>query len=354
MKAFSNVLCNTVRLILGIVFYFSAFLKGLELSATTLKITEYVNLIGISIPVYLAEITAISLILIEMTIGIAFLLNLYTTYVKWIALILGVSFLIVTSYMYYEESMDDCGCFGSQIVLNPLFSLIKNIILFILLIFLIIYKTYLKPHRKLTQNVVYICIAYILSFCLIMLLYPTIYDNSEYKVGYNITNFSNLYFTKPTITKDGIRNESYINPTEQFGNDTMIINIVEDIDPKKMETLALYYDRINRHHHTTRIKPILITSSSISKIIPYISEYNIFNLDNQTLKELLRTGFGILVINKGIIIGKLEINSLSPLLLPDSISEITRHSSPIISYIIISSMLFTLMAIIVSYYKRLI
>lgn len=137
-KIFKDIL----RIFIGVVFILSAYTKFISPGIVEIILVEH----GIFPSREIAAIVVRILIGIEFSIGILFILNYE---LKRVAIPIAIIFLIAfTIYLFYSgyvlKDNQNCGCFGEVIPMSPLESIIKNVILVALVLFLI----KLNPNNK--------------------------------------------------------------------------------------------------------------------------------------------------------------------------------------------------------------
>jgi uncharacterized membrane protein YphA (DoxX/SURF4 family) len=121
------------RVVLGLTFIFSGFVKTVDPWGTALKISEYLNVYGaggyfdaIRFPL------AIALCAAELTLGLMLVSGVKTRLSSMLALLVMSGFLVVTFLSATVLPVEDCGCFGDALHLSAWASFGKNVVLWIL------------------------------------------------------------------------------------------------------------------------------------------------------------------------------------------------------------------------------
>ncbi len=122
-------LARFCRLILGLVFLFSGFVKLLSPVGTSLIIKEYLAAFHLSALSSLSVAAAVVLSLTEFLTGIAMLLRLRLRIFSPVALVLTGVFTLLTLYLAIFNPIDDCGCFGEVVHLSNWQTFFKNLVL---------------------------------------------------------------------------------------------------------------------------------------------------------------------------------------------------------------------------------
>ncbi len=122
-------LARFCRLILGLVFLFSGFVKLLSPVGTSLIIKEYLAAFHLGFLSGASVAAAVVLSLAEFLTGVAMLLRLRLRIFSWVALVLTGAFTLLTLYLAIFNPIDDCGCFGEVVHLSNWQTFFKNLVL---------------------------------------------------------------------------------------------------------------------------------------------------------------------------------------------------------------------------------
>jgi len=133
MKALRNV----SRIIVGIVFVFSGFVKGIDPLGSTYKFLDYFEAFGMPFMEPLAFPLAILLSALEFGLGICLLVKVRMQISAWITLIFMAFFTVLTFILAIYNPVSDCGCFGDAIIMTNWETFWKNVVLsiFVLVVF---------------------------------------------------------------------------------------------------------------------------------------------------------------------------------------------------------------------------
>jgi uncharacterized membrane protein YphA (DoxX/SURF4 family) len=130
MKIFRNV----SRILIGIVFIFSGFVKGVDPLGWNYRLEDYFQVFGIPWAVPFALYLSVFLCTLEFVIGISMLLNLWIKGFSWLLLAMMIFFIALTLFDLITNLVPDCGCFGDAIKLTNLQTFLKNVILMVFVI----------------------------------------------------------------------------------------------------------------------------------------------------------------------------------------------------------------------------
>jgi uncharacterized membrane protein YphA (DoxX/SURF4 family) len=124
-----NLLRNTFRILIGIVFIFSGFVKGIDPMGTVFRMNDYFTVFGTTWAIPFSLWLTIFLCVLEFSIGVSLLFNWWVRKTAWILLPMMIFFTILTFFDALYNLVPDCGCFGEAIKLTNVQTFIKNLVL---------------------------------------------------------------------------------------------------------------------------------------------------------------------------------------------------------------------------------
>ena len=197
-----NAIQSLIRIILGCTFLLSATLKLISIENFEL----YVYSFGFFSFVLVSFLTRI-LILCEFLIGIALIFKIFYKQTWWaaITMLCGLSLFLV--YAAAFRGNENCHCFGDVIELNPLPSILKNILLIGLLLLVKQQKELHHPIKPYVITISILCTLFI-AFLGVPphVLYSKIFKDTDER--FNPTAFTNAMSSAPYSTiVDSTRNE---------------------------------------------------------------------------------------------------------------------------------------------------
>jgi uncharacterized membrane protein YphA (DoxX/SURF4 family) len=125
MKTFRNI----SRILLGMVFVFSGFVKGVDPLGTAFRMEDYFSSFDLAWAFPSAIYLSIFLCTLEFIVGVSLLFNLWIRKTAWLLLLMMVYFTILTFFDALYNLVPDCGCFGDAVKLTNTQTFLKNIIL---------------------------------------------------------------------------------------------------------------------------------------------------------------------------------------------------------------------------------
>jgi hypothetical protein len=132
------------RLLVGAVFIFSGFVKGVDPLGTAFKIQDYLAVYGMEWLMPLSLGLSIFLCMLEFALGVFLILNVKPLKTIWLLLLMMSFFTLLTLYDAIYEPVSDCGCFGDAIVLTNWETFYKNMVLMIPTLILFVQRKKLK------------------------------------------------------------------------------------------------------------------------------------------------------------------------------------------------------------------
>ncbi|MEP7264651.1 MAG: BT_3928 family protein [Bacteroidota bacterium] len=125
------------RFLVGVLFIISGLIKANDAVGFSYKLDEYFTVFNTQWMIPASIPMAMLICILEVGLGVALLVGFRMVLVSWLLLLLIVFFTFLTFYSAYFDVVKDCGCFGDALHLKPWESFGKDIALlfFILIIF---------------------------------------------------------------------------------------------------------------------------------------------------------------------------------------------------------------------------
>lgn len=358
-----NHILLIARIIFGLVFLFSGFVKAVDPLGTAYKISDYLEAFSLTPLDFLAFPSALILIATEFTIGFNILFNVHLKATTLIASIFMLIMTPVTLYLALANPISDCGCFGDAIVMTNWQTFYKNVVLCIILIIIAILKDNTRPWLSNWGAWIVTLLPILISFGISIYCYNLlpILDFRPYKKGNNIIEGMSIpedapldkYETTFFYEKNGVekaftldnypaedstwtfvRQESklieqgYVPPIHDFSIVTEDGDITDIILEDAGYTLLVISHKVEKAS-TKNIKcikstianakkaganVIWLTSSYTDEIDNFRTKYGINDTfgatDDITLKTIVRSNPGLVLIKDANIIEKWHHNSL--------------------------------------------
>ena len=367
------------RIVIGAVFIFSGFVKGIDLAGSAIKFEDYFVAFGIDFLIPVSLPLAIFLVSTEFIIGISLLFGFRTYWGAWGVLIFMSAFTPLTLILALFNPISDCGCFGDAIVLTNWQTFWKNLVLMIMVLVIFYHRKKYKPVYPAITDWSILVIIFVLftGFSLYNYRHLPMIDFRPYNTGTNIPEKMYIpanapvdeYETILTYEKNEIRKEfdlenypwqdstwsfveqksilikeGYKPPIHDFtiftpdgtGITDLILSdegysfILVSADLAKADKEALQkLDTLFLYCNQTGIKFYSLSSSIYSEIeqIKTLQQLSLdfYITDETTLKTIIRSNPGLLLLKEGVILAKWHYNDLP---------EIEELRQPVLSMVI--------------------
>lgn len=183
-----KILVTISRWLVGLLFIFSGLIKANDPLGFSYKLEEYFAVFGMDWLTPAALGIAIFICIIEVVLGFTTILGIWMNLTAWLLLLMIIFFTFLTFYSAYFNKVTDCGCFGDAIKLTPWESFTKDIILLVFITIIFIYRKRVKSPFNAKWNML------IAGFITLLVVFFTFYslwhlpvkDFRPYKVGNNI------------------------------------------------------------------------------------------------------------------------------------------------------------------------
>lgn len=174
-----------VRILVGALFVFSGFTKGVDPWGTIYKFKEYFGVWGYEIWDGLNLAGVFALCLAEFLIGFFLLFGCFRRATPILALLVMAFMLPLTLWLAIANPISDCGCFGDALKLSNWATFIKNIVLTLGAVWLVVFNikapALIKPYLQWIAAIA--AGAYILTVSSVGYVYQPLIDFRQYKIG---------------------------------------------------------------------------------------------------------------------------------------------------------------------------
>ena len=308
-----NFIVQIVRVFVSVLFIFSGFVKLVDPIGSQYKFEEYFSagVLNIEFLIPYALTFSIVLIVAEIVLGIALLVGWKTKFTLASLKVMIVFFLFLTWYSAYYNKVTDCGCFGDAIPLTPWQSFGKDVLLTILIFFLGRYKRFINPIFSRLRPGVVVFYATVLSGAIIYYVLHNLplIDFRAYKIGTNIEEGMQY--------KDDGKlppiHDLFLEDTQQdlapviLKKEKVMLIIAYDLNKAQLKG----FEKIKVSADNAKAKGYTVygVSASFSDIIEltknkYNLNFEFLFCDETTLKTMIRSNPGVMILNNGTIVDK--------------------------------------------------
>lgn len=359
-----TILVNVCRFLLGATFVFSGFVKAVDPIGTQYKIQDYLGAISLEgvFPDWVTLTTSVLLSALEFSLGVFILLAMRRRLVSKIIVVFMAVMTLITLWLALFNPVKDCGCFGDAIHLTNFQTLMKNIVL--LAASLVVAWQPLRMIRFLSRSTQWIAANYTILFVLLLsahcLYHLPLLDFRPYHIGMNIKKGMEIpkgapqsqFETTFILQKNGVKKEftldnypdsswqfvdsktvqtkeGYVPPIHDFsiqkpdGDDItdsvlsargyvflLISPHLEQADDSNFGDI----DQLYEYCQEQKIPFYCLTASGEKDIKHWEditgAEYPFCFTDETTLKTIIRSNPGLLLLKNGTIIRKWSHNDL--------------------------------------------
>jgi uncharacterized membrane protein YphA (DoxX/SURF4 family) len=183
-----RVLTQISRILVGVLFIISGFIKANDTIGFSYKLVEYFEVFHTPLFIDHAVPLAMLICIFEIMVGVVLLIGAYSKLNAWLLLLMIVFFTWLTGYSAVTGKVTDCGCFGDAIKLKPVESFIKDLVLMVFIIIIFIGHKHIKPLVNATIQSIGISVALLVTtaFTLYTYMFLPRVDFLPYKVGNDI------------------------------------------------------------------------------------------------------------------------------------------------------------------------
>ena len=356
---------NICRFSLALVFILSGFVKAVDPIGTQYKIQDYLVALGWSevFPDFLPFLIAVLLGVVEFCLGVYLFFGIRRIITPR-ALVLIMSFMTpLTLWLAIDEPISDCGCFGDAIVLSNWQTFWKNVLLLVASITVLKWRKRIFPlvTTRLDWSIGLYGFLFVLGVTCYCYYKLPIFDFRPYYIGADIRKgmeipegkHPTVYETRFIMQKDGevkefgldeypdstwtfvdtrlvVKEKGYEPPIHDFsiirqedGEDItdmvlddenytllLVAHQMELADDSSIDLINELYDYSLKYGYSF----YCLTSSSDEDILRWQNstgaEYPFCLMDNTTLRTMVRSNPGVILLQKGKVLNKWGVNEI--------------------------------------------
>ncbi|WP_127024313.1 BT_3928 family protein [Flagellimonas beolgyonensis] len=354
------------RIIVGVLFIISGLIKLNDPLGFSFKLEEYFSPGVLDLPFLVPMALGISIfvVIVEVLLGVMLLMGFKPKLTVWSLLAMIVFFTFLTFYSAYFNKVTDCGCFGDAVKLTPWESFTKDVILLVFILVLFYGRKYITPLFKDKLNWIIGGIALVACgwFAYHVLNHLPSVDFRPYKIGANIEEGMSVPEGAPqpvyeyawrfkvngadqiVVTNgdypsvDGefvdvettLLQEGYEPPIHDFTIEQEGQDYAADLLEEDKLVMVIAYDLTKSHHNAFagvaemakkamakgyRVIGMSASSNQMANELKkqYGLDFEFYFTDETTLKTIVRSNPGILVLQRGTIQQKVHYNDIDKL-----------------------------------------
>ena len=357
---------NACRILLAVTFIFSGLVKLVDPHGTQYKIEDYLQAFGMDgwVPSFMPLWISVLMSVFEFCIGVYMFFGIRRRMTSWFYLLFLSVMTPLTLYLAMADPVSDCGCFGDAVELTNWQTFGKNVVLLMMAVIVFRYPRlmprFVSERNQWTISLYSIFFGLILSgFCL---YYLPVFDFRPYHIGANIPEGMQVpegaeepeYRTTFILEKNGTKKEftvedypedtawhfvdsktelvkeGYVPPVHDFSVTTwpegedetesiltdsgytflLVAPYLEQADDSNIDRINEIYDYCQEHGYSF----YCLTASGDEAIRRWQdlegADYPFGNTDGITLKTIVRSNPGLILLKGGTVYNKWSHNNL--------------------------------------------
>ena len=360
-----GILTTVCRFVLAVVFIFSGFVKAIDPLGTQYKIQDYIDAFGWAgvFPDFVPFLASALLGMLEFCLGVYLFFGIRRIIAPRAVVAIMAVMTPLTFWLALYNPVSDCGCFGDAVVLSNWETFWKNVVLLAMSVVVLKWRKRIFPLATVRFDwlIALYGFIYILSMTVYCYRELPVFDFRPYHVGADIRQGMEIpegeepteYETRFVLQKDGVEKEftldNYPDSTWTFVDSKTVVkkqgyeppihdfsmmnvedgeDITEQVLSDKNYTFLLVSHQLGLADDT-QIDLInelydysleygyafyCLTSSSDEDILKWKdntgAEYPFCLMDNITLKTMIRSNPGLILLKEGKVIRKWSVNNL--------------------------------------------
>ena len=357
-----GVITTVCRFVLAVVFIFSGFVKAIDPLGTQYKIQDYFDAFGWAgvFPDYIPFLASVLLGMLEFCLGVYLFFGIRRIIAPRAVVAVMAVMMPLTFWLALDNPVSDCGCFGDAVVLTNWETFGKNVVLLVMSLVVLKWRKRIFPLATTRFDWLIALYGFLYILCVTIYCYRhlPVFDFRPYYVGADIRSGMEIpegeeptvYETRFVLQKDGIEKEfaleDYPDSTWTFVDSKTIVkkkgyeppihdfsmmsyedgeDITEQVLTDEDYTFLLVahqlgqasdgkIDLINELYDYCLENDYAfycLTSSSDEDILKWQeytgAEYPFCLMDNITLKTMVRSNPGLVLLKGGVVINKWSV-----------------------------------------------
>jgi uncharacterized membrane protein YphA (DoxX/SURF4 family) len=242
-----RILRTFFRILVGLVFVYSGFVKGIDPLGTVYRMEDYFLAFNIPWFIPFSLYLTIFLCALEFLIGVSLLFNFWIRKMAWILLLMMIYFTILTFFDAVYNLVPDCGCFGEALKITNIQTFIKNVILMGFVVPIFIWRKKFKSLLPSWGDFTMLFISAVAFSALSIYCYRhlPIIDFMAWKVGNRVNRTETWPVTFHVTYKNKLTGEEkeFISPNYPWNDSVWLANWIfksqRVVDPNKNQGLVL-------------------------------------------------------------------------------------------------------------------
>ena len=357
-----GVITTVCRFVLAVVFIFSGFVKAIDPLGTQYKIQDYFDAFGWAgvFPDYIPFLASVLLGMLEFCLGVYLFFGIRRIIAPRAVVAVMAVMTPLTFWLALDNPVSDCGCFGDAVVLTNWETFGKNVVLLVMSLVVLKWRKRIFPLATTRFDWLIALYGFLYILCVTIYCYRhlPVFDFRPYYVGADIRQGMEIpegvepteLETRFVLQKDGVEKEftldNYPDSTWTFVDSRMVVkkqgyeppihdfsmiryedgeDITEQVLADEGYTFLLVAHQLGLTNES-RIDLInelydycleygyafyCLTSSSDEDIFKWQedtgAEYPFCLMDNTTLRTMVRSNPGLILLKKGEVVRKWSV-----------------------------------------------
>ena len=311
-----KIIVNIARWLLAVVLIFSGYVKAVDPMGTSYKIRDYLDAARLAdyVPDVSVMILSVVLSAVEFLLGICLLFAIRRRLVSRLAVVLMTFMTLLTLWLAIANPISDCGCFGDAIVLTNWQTFLKNVVLLGAAAIVACYP--LDMMRFVSRSnqwiVVNFSVVYIFATSGVSQYGLPQFDFRPYHIGTDLrAGWQRMMEEADSPYADFFieRVDNGEDITEQVLNDKgytflLVAPHLEDANDSRLDQINEVYEYAQENGYPF----YCLTASTDRGINMWIgqtgAEYTFCHTDETTLKTVIRSNPGLVLLKDGTVIRK--------------------------------------------------
>ena len=313
---------NICRIVLAVTFILSGFVKAVDPLGTQYKIQDYLVAMGMGelLPDFATLGASVLLSALEFCLGIFMLFAIRRRLTSRLMLLMMVVMTPLTLWLALTDPIKDCGCFGDAVVLTNWQTFWKNVVLLVCAVVVVKWPT--EMFRFVSKSNQWIVINYTALFIVAIAAWSLYdlpqFDFRPYHIGTDLRQgwqrtmegedlpyadfFMDRTDTGEDITEEVLNDRGYV-----F---LLVSPHLEQADDSRFDLINEIYEYSREHGY-----PFYCLTASVEEGMNRWrdmtgAEYPFCQTDEITLKTVIRSNPGLVLLKDGTVIGKWSHNNL--------------------------------------------
>jgi uncharacterized membrane protein YphA (DoxX/SURF4 family) len=217
MEKTKKIFINIARLLLGVSFVFSGFVKVIDPLGFSYKIKDYFEAFGWTSFSELSFLIGVTLAAVELFLGASLLLGVWKRSISLLLLLFMSIITPFTLYLAIKNPVSDCGCFGDALIITNWQTFYKNIFLLFLAIPIFLWSDlfYVFFGNRTGRWSAYWCLLFPFMLSFYCVRHLPLLDFRPYKIGNHLIDFMTIpegavrdsFDTRFVYAKNGVQEE---------------------------------------------------------------------------------------------------------------------------------------------------